>query len=36
MAIALMIEAVRTSKTSIYFNKTTRRYVPEGYQKQQA
>jgi hypothetical protein len=27
---ALMMEAVRTSETSIYFNETTRRYIPEG------
>jgi hypothetical protein len=25
--IALMMEAVRTSETSVYFNKTTRRYI---------
>jgi hypothetical protein len=25
-----MLEAVRTSKTSIYSNKTVRRYIPEG------
>jgi hypothetical protein len=29
--IALMMEAVRISETSVYFNETTRRYVPEGY-----
>jgi hypothetical protein len=29
--IAVMMEAVRTSETSVYFiNKTTRRYIPEG------
>jgi hypothetical protein len=27
--IALMMEAVRTSETSIHFNVTTRRYIPE-------
>jgi hypothetical protein len=27
--IALMMEAVRTSKTSVNFNVTTRRYIPE-------
>jgi hypothetical protein len=27
---ALMMEAVRTSETSVYSNKTTRRYIPEG------
>jgi hypothetical protein len=26
----LMMEAVRTSETSVYFNKTARRYIPEG------
>jgi hypothetical protein len=26
-----MIEAVHTSETSINFNVTTRRYIPEGY-----
>jgi hypothetical protein len=25
-----MIEAVRISETSAYFNETTRRYIPEG------
>jgi hypothetical protein len=25
-----MMEAVRTSETSIYSNETTRRYIPEG------
>jgi hypothetical protein len=29
--IALMMEAVRTSETSVYFNETTWRYIPEGY-----
>jgi hypothetical protein len=28
--IALMLEAVRTSEMSVYFNKTTRRYIPDG------
>jgi hypothetical protein len=28
--IALMIEAVRTYKTSVYYNETTRRNIPEG------
>jgi hypothetical protein len=28
--IALMMEAVRTSETSVYSNETTRRYIPEG------
>jgi hypothetical protein len=28
MAIALMMEAVRTSETSFNFNVTTRRYLP--------
>jgi hypothetical protein len=27
--IALMMEAVRTSETSVNFNETTRRYIPE-------
>jgi hypothetical protein len=30
LLIALMKEAARTSETSIYFNKTTWRYIPEG------
>jgi hypothetical protein len=25
-----MMEAVRTSKTSVYFNETTRRYIQDG------
>jgi hypothetical protein len=25
-----MMEAVRTSETSVYSNQTTRRYIPEG------
>jgi hypothetical protein len=25
-----MMEAVRTSETSVYFNETTWRYIPEG------
>jgi hypothetical protein len=29
-----MMEAVRTSETSVYFNKTIRRYIPEGYNLQ--
>jgi hypothetical protein len=29
--IVLMMGAVRTSETSVYFNKTTLRYIPEGY-----
>jgi hypothetical protein len=28
--ITLMTEIVRTSETSVYSNKTTRRYIPEG------
>jgi hypothetical protein len=28
--IDLMMEPVRTSETSVYFNETTRRYIPEG------
>jgi hypothetical protein len=27
---ALMMQAVRTSETAVYFNKTTRRYIAEG------
>jgi hypothetical protein len=27
---ALMVEVVRTSETSVYFNETTRRYIAEG------
>jgi hypothetical protein len=27
--IALMMEAVHTSETSVHFNVTTRRYIPE-------
>jgi hypothetical protein len=30
MMEALMIVAVRASETSVYFNETTRRYIPEG------
>jgi hypothetical protein len=30
MIITLMMEAVRTCETSVYSNKTTRRYIPEG------
>jgi hypothetical protein len=29
MITALMMEAVRTSETSVNFNMTTRRYIPE-------
>jgi hypothetical protein len=29
--IALMMEAVCTSETSVYYNETTRRSIPEGY-----
>jgi hypothetical protein len=29
--IALMMDAVRTSETSVYFNGATRRYIPQGY-----
>jgi hypothetical protein len=28
--IALMMEALRTSESSFYFNETTRRHIPEG------
>jgi hypothetical protein len=28
--IALIMEALHTSETSVYFNETTRRYIPEG------
>jgi hypothetical protein len=28
--IALIMEAVRISETSVYFNETTRRYIPES------
>jgi hypothetical protein len=28
--IALMMQSARTSETSVYFNETTRRYMPEG------
>jgi hypothetical protein len=27
--IALMMDAVRTSETSVYYNETTRRYIPQ-------
>jgi hypothetical protein len=30
-AMNLMMEAVRTSEMSVYFNENTRRYIPEGY-----
>jgi hypothetical protein len=29
--IVLMIKTVRGSETSVYFNETTRRYIPEGH-----
>jgi hypothetical protein len=29
-----MMEALRTSETSVYVSKTTRRYIPEGSQFQ--
>jgi hypothetical protein len=29
--IALTIQAVRTSETSVYFDETTRHYISEGY-----
>jgi hypothetical protein len=29
--IALMMEAVSTSETSVHFNVTTQRYIPEDY-----
>jgi hypothetical protein len=29
--ITLMMDAAHTSETSVYFNETTRRYIPEGY-----
>jgi hypothetical protein len=29
--MALMVVAIHTSETSVYFNKTTRRYVPESF-----
>jgi hypothetical protein len=32
--IAMMMEAVCTSETSVYFNITTRRYIQEGCQLQ--
>jgi hypothetical protein len=28
--IALIMDAVRTSETSVYFDDTTRRYIPES------
>jgi hypothetical protein len=28
-----MMEAVRTPETSVYFNETTRRYIPESYHR---
>jgi hypothetical protein len=33
--IALMMELVRTSETSVYSNETTLRYIPEGCNLQQ-
>jgi hypothetical protein len=30
VSITLMMEAVRISKTLVYFNDTTGRYIPEG------
>jgi hypothetical protein len=30
--ITKMTEAVRTSETSVYYNETTRRYIPAGYE----
>jgi Arc/MetJ family transcription regulator len=32
--IALIMEVVRTSETSAYFNETARRYVPYSYLKE--
>jgi hypothetical protein len=32
-AIALMMEAVRTSETSVHFKKPTRRYISEDYKR---
>jgi hypothetical protein len=29
--IALMMDTVRTSETSVYFNGATRRYIPQDY-----
>jgi hypothetical protein len=29
--IALMMEAVRTSETSVYFNENKWRHIPQGY-----
>jgi hypothetical protein len=34
MIIALMMEAERTSETSVQFNVTTRLYIPEGFKLQ--
>jgi cell division protein FtsL len=31
LLIALMMEAICTSETSVYFKHTTRRYISEGY-----
>jgi hypothetical protein len=30
LVIVLMMEAVRTSETSVYFKETIRHYIPEG------
>jgi len=30
VVIALIMEAIRTSETSVYSNETTRRYIPDG------
>jgi hypothetical protein len=30
-AIALLMEALRTSERSVYSNDSTRRYIPEGF-----
>jgi hypothetical protein len=32
--VALMMQAVRTSEASVYFNETTHPYIPEGYHLQ--
>jgi hypothetical protein len=34
IVMAVMIEAVRTSETSVYLNETTRRSIPESYHLQ--
>jgi hypothetical protein len=33
-AIALMMEGINTSETSVFCNDTIRRYIPEGYNLQ--